>query len=156
MHLTSRHELPADPDTAFLMLTDPAFLEQAASASGGTDVRVVTSAARTAVQTSIPSPVPARAFLGPRLALTQAVAWDARNPDGGRTGQVSIDILDVPASAAGTVTLAPAASGSVLIWDGELTVSVPLLGATIERQAAPMIVEMLDGLGDQARAWLAR
>ncbi len=156
MHLTSRHELPADPDVAYAMLTDPAFLEQAAIASGATDIRVAASDARTAVQATIEAPAQARAFLGPQLSFTQQVTWGARTPDGGRTGQVSIDILRAPASAAGAVTLAPTAAGSVLNWEGELTVSVPLLGATIERQAAPLIVEMLDELGTQARAWLAR
>ena len=156
MHLTSRHELPADPDVAHAMFTDPAFLEHAALASGATGIQVAASTTRTTVQATIESPVQARAFLGPQLSFVQQVTWGARTPDGGRAGQVSIDILRAPASAVGTVTLAPTASGSVVDWEGELTVSVPLLGATIERQATPIIVEMLDGLGDQARAWLAR
>ncbi|MBK8463068.1 MAG: DUF2505 domain-containing protein [Nigerium sp.] len=156
MHLTSRHELPADPDTAFAMLTDPAFLERAARSSGATGIRADASATRTAVQASVEAPAPLQAFLGAQLSFTQVVVWGERDPDGGRLGRVSIDVARTPASVAGTVTLVPTASGSALSWDGELTVSVPLLGATIERQAAPVIQETLDGIGREARAWLDR
>lgn len=156
MHLTSRYELPADPDAAFAMLTDEAFLTQAARASGATNVRAAASATRTAVDATVESPTAVRAFAGPQLSFTQTVTWGARNPDGGRTGNVAIDIKGAPASVTGTVRLAPAASGSTLSWDGELTVSVPLVGAAVERAAAPVITETLDALGTQARHWLTR
>ncbi|MFT3877859.1 MAG: DUF2505 domain-containing protein [Propioniciclava sp.] len=156
MHLTSRHELPADPDAAFTMLTNEAFLSQAARASGARNIHALASATRTAVEATVDSPAAVRAFIGTELTFTQTITWGPREADGARTGNVTIDIKGAPASLGGTVRLAPTASGSSLDWDGEFTVSVPFVGPSVERAAAPMIEESLDVIGSQARVWLTR
>ena len=56
----------------------------------------------------------------------------------------------------GTVRLEPTASGSVIDHAGDLSVRIPLLGARIEKEAAPAILEALDAQARVGRTWLTR
>lgn len=156
MHLTSRQDFPAPPARVYAMLTDEAFLRHAAVEMGSPDARVAASASRTAVEATIESPPEVRAFVGATLAILLEVAWGDAEPDGSRSGTFSMTVPGTPVTVAGTTRLEPTASGSVLAYDGELTVKVPLIGSRIEREAAPAIHEALDAQARVGRAWLTR
>ena len=156
MQLTSRQDFPAPPSDVFAMLTDEAFLRHAATEMGSPDARVAASASRTAVEATIESPAEVRAFVGPTLRILLDVDWGAAEPDGGRAGTFSMTVPGTPVTVAGRTRLAPTASGSELVYDGDLEVKVPLIGGRIEKEAAPAILEALDAQARVGRAWLAR
>jgi hypothetical protein len=76
--------------------------------------------------------------------VVDEIIWEAEPVDGGRRGAAHITVEGLPAELLGTVTLAPGGKGSVLTYDGELTVSVPFLGPSLARQAAPLLLEALE------------
>lgn len=156
MQLTNRQEFPATPDQVFAMLTNEAFLRHAATELGSPDARVVSSSSRTAVEATVDAPAEIIPFVGKRLSIAQEVTWEGTDPDGSRPGTFTITVPGAPVTFAGAVRLAPSASGSVVEYAGELTVRIPLLGARIEKEAAPAILEALDAQAHVGRSWLTR
>lgn len=156
MQLSHRQEFPAAPERVFAMLTDEDFLRHAATEMGSPDARVAASASRTAIEAIIESPPEVRAFVGPSLPILLDVTWGAAEVDGSRSGAFSMVVTGAPVTVAGATRLQPTASGSELVYDGDLTVKVPLLGARIEREAAPAVLEALDAQARVGRAWLTR
>ncbi len=156
MQLNHRQEFPAPPERVFAMLTDEDFLRHAAVRMGSPDAKVAASATRTAVEATIDTPPEIKAFVGPRLSILLDVDWGAAAADGSRSGTFSMAVPGTPVTVAGTTGLVPTASGSELVYDGELTVKVPLLGARIEREAAPAILEALDAQARVGQEWLNR
>ena len=156
MQLTSRHDFPAPPAAVYAMLTDEAFLRHAATEMGSPDARVAASASRTAVEATIEAPDVVRAFVGATLRVLLEVDWGDARPGGTRAGTFTMTVPGTPVTVAGTTLLAPTASGTEVTYDGELTVRLPLVGARVERQAAPAILEALEDQARIGRAWLAR
>lgn len=156
MQLTSRQEFPAPPADVYAMVTDEAFLRHAAAEMGSPDARVSTSSDHTAVEASVEAPPEVRPFVGERLAIVQEVRWGPVDADGARSGTFSITVPGKPVTFEGTVRLEPTASGSVIDHAGDLSVRIPLLGARIEKEAAPAILEALDVQARVGRAWLTR
>ena len=103
--------------------------------------------------TTTPDP---EAFVGERLAIVQEVRWGPVDADGARSGTFSITVPGKPVTFEGTARLEPTASGSVIDHAGDLSVRIPLLGARIEKEAAPAILEALDVQARVGRAWLTR
>ncbi|WP_232547686.1 DUF2505 domain-containing protein [Propioniciclava soli] len=154
MKLSARQTYPATPAEVHAMLTDEAFLTQMATEAGAVEQRVVATAARTAVEVAVPSPAEVRTFLGPHLTLVLDTAYGDADADGARSGQLTITVPGAPVTAGAAFRLVPTASGTQLTYDGDLTVNVPLMGRSIEKKAAP---EILDALAAQERAgqrWL--
>lgn len=156
MQLTSTQTFPADPTAVHAMVTDEAFLNHAASELGATSARVEATPQRTRVEAVVEAPGELRSFLGASLTVVQETAWSDAAPDGSRDGQVRITVPGTPASLEGAARLRPTASGSEITYDGTFTVKVPFLGPTIEKQAAPLIVETLEIQERVGRSWLTR
>lgn len=156
MHLISRQEFPADPQRVHAMLTDETFLAHAAAELGSTDARVAATSTRTAVEAAVETPTEIKAFVGPTLRIIQEQTWAEPEPDGRRSGTVTITVPGAPVTLVGSAVLAPTDQGSVLTYEGDLSVKVPLLGGRIEAQAAPTILEAFDAQGRVGRTWLQR
>ncbi|MFV0451712.1 MAG: DUF2505 domain-containing protein [Propioniciclava sp.] len=154
MQLTTRQDYAASPDQIHSMLTDERFLSEAATELGAREHRVAATASRSAVRATIEAPTGVRAFLGATLTLTQETTWEGAADDGSRSGTVAITIPGAPVSLAGELSLTKVDSGSSLIYTGELTVQVPLLGARIEQAAAPAILDALAAQERAAHRWL--
>lgn len=148
MHLTDVQDFPAPPAAVHALLTDPAFLRQAADAMGAPDATVTASPGATSIAARVPAPARIRSFVGADVPLVLDVTWGDAAADGTREGTFRLTVPGTPVTAAGTARLAPTASGSTLTQAGEVTVAVPLLGARIEKEVAPVV---LAALADQAR-----
>ena len=155
MQLTSRHDFPAPAESVFAMLTDEEFLRHAAVRMGSPDARVASSGTRTAVEATLESPAEVKAFIGPSLRIVLDVDWGREGADGSRAGTFTMTVPGTPVSVAGTTSLAPTASGSALVYEGDLTAKLPLIGGRIEQAAAPAILEALDDQAAVGREWLA-
>ena len=104
-----------------------------------------------------------RSFLGASLNVTQVETWGSIEPDGGRAGTVSVDIAGAPVRFRGTASLravakdasAGAAAGTVETVDGELKASVPFIGSSVEKAAAPAISSAIKVEQECGTAWLS-
>jgi hypothetical protein len=78
-----------------------------------------------------------------------------RRAEGGRyAGDVGVAIPGAPASAAGTMSLDDAAGDSLFAVNADVTVSVPLLGGTIEGIVAEQVKRLLEAETAFTIRWL--
>ncbi len=145
-HLSARLALPGPPTAAFALVTDPAYVEDVATSTGGHDVEVsVTSTddggATTVSGRTMPANLPAyaKAFVGDTIRLTETRVFGPPGSDGSRDGTFTVDFGSTPIAIRGSLRLAAHASASVLAIEVEITASVPFVGGKVEQVAAGWI-----------------
>ncbi|GIG25960.1 DUF2505 domain-containing protein [Cellulomonas denverensis] len=162
MHLQVPLALDTDAVTAGRMLADPVYVRAKVLAGGGEVLHVdvtpgengaFTVTTRRALPTDL-IPSQARAFIGDRLEVRQAEAWEGPDDDGGRRGTVAVEIAGAPVRLTGTVALIPEGERSRVVYDGDLKASVPLFGAMVEEAAAKAVRSALQAEEAVAAEWV--
>lgn len=145
-HLSARLALPGPPPEAFALLTDPAYVEQVATATGGRDPDVAVTrtdddGATTVSARTMPANLPsyAKAFVGDTIRLTETRVFGPAAADGSRDGTFTVDFGSTPIAIRGTLRLATDASATAMAIEVEITASVPFVGGKVERVAAGWI-----------------
>lgn len=154
MQFTVRQSYAAAPGTVHAMLVDEAFLRRTADALRARDVRVASASDRSAVEVTIDAPAEARVFVGSELRLRLHTIWSDAVGDT-RAAAVTIDVLGQPVTVRATAELSAAASGSTLVYEGELKASVPFMATIIEKIAEPEVLAALAAQERVGAAWLA-
>ena len=163
MHLTVELTFPAEADEVVAMLADETFVRwRAARAADGTVEQVDVSGSPDAgftvvVRRTLPTdliPVQVRPFVGDRLEVRQAEAWEP--PVGGRrVGTVAVEIAGAPVRVTGTVALERLPDGgSRQVYDCVVRASVPLFGSVVAEAAARAVRTTLEAEGAAGREWL--
>ena len=166
MRVTSTIRYDAGPDEVYSMLTDPAFQDRKLKGTGALawEVEVLPAGAGAAagatVRTSRALPtanIPDlfRSAVGTTLRLVQVETWGGPDPDGGRSGTVTVEVQGAPIRFSGTLRLSPAAGGTQELVDGELKARIPLVGGRVEKAAAPALEAAIQAEERSGRAWLA-
>jgi len=162
VHLQVPLALDTDAPSAGRMLADPVYVRAKVAASGGEVLHVdvtpgeggaFTVTTRRALPTDL-IPPQARAFIGDRLEVRQAEAWEAADADGARRGTVAVEIAGAPVRMTGTVALIPGGESSRVVYDGELKANVPLFGAMVEETAAKAVRTALEAEEAVAREYV--
>ena len=145
-HLSAHLALPADPAGAFALLTDPAYVEEVAVATGGHDVAVSVTpgddgGATVVSARTLPANLPsyAKAFVGETISLTETRVYSAPAADGSRDGTFDVDFGSTPISISGSLRLAPEGDASGLAIEVEIKASVPFVGGKVEGVASGWI-----------------
>jgi hypothetical protein len=158
-----RTNAPWAADRVHAALVDPAFLRDRLAALGGTDAellehRVDDGEVSYRLRHGIPTeevPAAVRPLLGGALRLERVETW---RPDGaGRyVGTVRLDTSGLPGQLAGVTRLVDTPEGgSELSVDGEVKVSIPLVGGKIEDVVADQVRKLLAKEADFALGWIA-
>ena len=153
---------PADPDTVFEMLRDPAFQEQKCVDSRapehsveiteeGADTKIVVS--RTLSTERMPSYV--QSLVGPTMTIVETYRWPTETDHNGREGTIDVTVPGSPVRMKGSVVLSPDAQGSTVLVVADLKAGIPLIGGKIEQAAAPLLTQKMDEEQASAKAWLA-
>jgi hypothetical protein len=148
--LSARLDLPADPERAFALLCDPAYVEQVAAETGGQDVEagveetpdggaVITSAR------SLPAEVPsyAKPLVGDQVRLTETRTFGPAEADGSRDGTLGVSFGSAPVSITGTLRLQPGGLGTEVLVELSVKASVPFVGGKVEKFCAEQIERAL-------------
>jgi hypothetical protein len=128
----TRTLLATDLATAYAAMVDPAVTAQKYESLGNTDVHVETTDgdpghrihARRKVVVELPGFV--AKILSPNNVYDQVDTW--RPGSSGHDGQFEITVNGAPVHLVGTMTLREVAGGVDYVVDGEVKVSVPLVG----------------------------
>lgn len=154
--------LPANPDTVYAMLTDPAFSERVGAATGAVEcsaeVIPFEEGHEVVVRRSLPTdrvPGAMQRLVGSRLQVTETSRWSGPDADGARRAELDVDIDGAPVRYRGSIDLEPHAQGSSLTVEGDLKAGIPLIGGQIERAAAPALAGALEVEERESRAWLS-
>lgn len=151
----------APPDAVHAMLTDPAFHERKCAATGAVRHRVEVNedGNRTIVRTERQMPTDGlpdllRGFAKDRLVVREAIAWGPAAADGSRVADVDVRIVDQPLRMRGTLTMKPDPRGTAGHLVADLKANVPLIGGTVEKLAAPTILDAIRVEERVGRDWL--
>ena len=152
MHIKSDHSYDAPPAKVHAMLTNPEFWQSLAQ--GRVD-SCQASLTETGLKAKIGAPAPEQisAFTGATINVNLDASW--LETDDGWAGPFTIDVDKMPASLVGTSTIAAKDAGTVVHYDGELTIRIPLVGKTLETKAAPYVMAIINDQEAVGQAWLA-
>lgn len=167
MRTTISLTYPAGPQDVATMLADPAYYRAHLEPLGLEDAEVTVGQdgerLETRVTGQVPQervPAPARRFVrsGTQVSLTQV--WQEPQADGTRTGRLDVKVPGAPVLLSATTHLAPASSpqgaaATALTAEIDLTVSVPLIGRSIEARAMPLVERAAASEQRLASRWLA-
>ena len=153
-----RHELTYDatPDAVRAMLTDPAYWDKVAEATGaisskatvtdeGGSTRVVVDQEQ-AVQ-GVPSF--AKKFVGESTRAINTMLWQ------GLSAAYDVDTPGKPTSMSGTATISARGAGSTLTYDLDVKASVPLIGGKLEKLVVELTTAGFEKEQAVGSAWLA-
>ncbi len=153
-----RHDLTyvASPEDVLAMLTDPAYWDKVAAATGAlsSTATVTSDGGSTTVvvdQEQAVQGVPsfAKKFVGESTRAITTTAWD------GLSASYVVDAPGKPTSMTGTTSIAAAGTGSTLTYDLDVKASVPLIGGKLEKLVVELFTAGLEKEQAVGTAWLA-
>jgi hypothetical protein len=152
MEIHATNDFAAPVPVVFAMFTDRVFLRAVCLASDPLEHEVSVEGLHTRSRRVLPTPSVVAKLAGPRMGVVDEITWDPDEVDGVRRGAAHITVEGMPAELVGAVSLAPGGRGSLLTYEGDLTVKVPVLGPKLARQAAPLLLgalELQQRVGDE-------
>lgn len=161
MRIDDELRYSAPPDAVAVMLTDPAFNEAVSQRMGAVAQTTEVTGDPTGPFTvttvrTLPTdefPDVARRFVGATVDVREVDTWQAPAPDGSRDGTITVEVQGAPLKLTGTLRMRPDADGSVESVSGDLKASVPLIGGSLEKAAAPAIRAAIRQRGKVGGSW---
>jgi len=152
MKIDNQLHFDATPAAVRAMLMDPGFWNQLAV--GRVDHCDATPTADgVSVEIGVRSPSQVQVVAGDVMTATLTATW---SPAGdGWAGPVTIDVKGLPAAFNGTSSLNAAGDGTTVVYQGDLTIRIPLVGASLEKKTAPYLLSVLDAQQAVGTRWLA-
>ncbi|MFD4368638.1 DUF2505 domain-containing protein [Rhodococcus sp. NPDC058521] len=89
------------------------------------------------------------------LVIKRSETWAGLNDDTA-TGTFSASVDGAPAKISGTKRLTGAGADSVVEFEGETTVKIPIVGGKIESAIADQILHLIDKEREFTQSWLGR
>lgn len=164
MKIIHQHTFHSTLDKVVAMLADEEFASVRANASGSAEQDVVidgdpAEGFTVLIRRIVPSssiPAEFRSFVGKELTVKYTEAWEPPSPDEtDRVGTFAMEIVGAPGHVAGAIGLTPGDGTVDFLATGKVTVSVPLVGAIIERAIAQTVEHGFVTELAAADAWLA-
>lgn len=149
MKIKLEHTYPTDVESVFAIATNPDFRARSCEEQGATEWDVDVSAEGpednpvtvvTIVRT-MPSDMSEliQKVVGKTVKATQTERWLPADAAGQRIAEVKVDIAGQPAGMKATATLAPTGATCSFTVEGNVKVSIPLLGRKLEPEVAKAI-----------------
>lgn len=155
MQISTRHSYAADPAAVIEMMADEVWLAEVARRAGAQSWRVSVDSAGSHVHAEIPAPERAKRFTGPNLVFDLDIVWQPINPDGTADGRIDVQIERMPASMHGTGRMTANGASTSIDYQAEFSISVPLVGRSLEDAAAPYVRRVIDTQQDVGNDYFA-
>ena len=155
---------PATTERVAAMLADPQYLRQRLGRIGLEEADVDVAARGRGFVSTLSGTVPpsrlpqaAARFVRAAVGFTLSESWDEPADDGSRRGSLDVTVSGAPVRLGASSRLAASSPQSTrLTMDLELSVSVPLIGRTLEDKAMGMVGAVVADEEKRAAAWLAQ
>lgn len=154
MHITTSHEFAADPQTVYRMLNSEEFLTMVAKEVRADQYSIDVGSDLTVLHAEVAAPQQARRFTGERLIINLTSKWVPAGPHAYR-GSLDVDVDRMPASLSGTGDLHAGGKGTVVDYEADFAINIPLLGKKLEQVAAPYVRSVIDVQQKVGNAYLA-
>ncbi|MGZ4438130.1 MAG: DUF2505 domain-containing protein [Nocardioides sp.] len=154
-----RHEMTYDatPAEVYAMLSETAFRERVCAAMHATELEVSIEQAGDGMSVVVDQTQPADGipsfatkFVGDHIRIVQSESWTSPEK-----ADLSVEIPGKPGHLRGTITLVGNGSGTTETVEGDVKVSIPLVGGKLEKLIGEMLVAALRKEQKVGRAWLA-
>lgn len=159
MQITQRHSYTAEPDAVVAMMADEIWLAEVARRAGAERWDVSSDAFASHVHAVLPAPEQARRFTGPTLKVQLEIRWLQAQLDGSRAGRLQVQIPGMPASMGGSALMTSVSIagqlGTLIHYEAEFTIRVPLVGRSLESAAAPYVRRVIDTQQEVGNDYLA-
>ena len=159
--LTAQLDIATDLVTAYSLVTDESYVNDVATATGGTDVTVSVTpthggGADVVSSRTLPADVPsyAKAMIGETIALTETREFGPAAADGSRTGTITVAFAGAPVVITGTLRLSAGGGGTLVAVEMTIKAAVPFVGGKIEEMAKEQTVRYLGKEQELGRRWL--
>ena len=156
MRFRHQQRYDAPPAEVHAMLADPVFREKVCRAQKATTATVSIEPAGAGMSVLVDQTRPsegipgfARKIVGDTIRIVQSEDWSS-----GTAAALEVRIPGKPGELIGTIAVAEDGTGTVETIDGDLKVSVPLLGAKLESLISGLLAEALVAEQKVGRAWL--
>ncbi|MDU0349730.1 DUF2505 domain-containing protein [Actinomyces sp. MRS3W] len=155
---------PAAPARVAAMLADPAYqrsrFERFHLEDASVDVATRGRGFVATVSGSVPPsrmPAAAARFIRSAVSFGLTESWGEPGDDGSRAGSLDVAIKGAPVKAGATMSMRPDSGGAStrLTIDVDLSVSVPLLGRSVEEKALARTGLVVSDEERRGAAWLA-
>jgi len=143
-----RHQMhyQAPPDEVFEMLSDPEFREEVCTEIHSTGVRVEIDRLGSSMNVLVVHrqgteeiPSFAKKMVGEEIVIEQHETWQTPT-----RAELEITTPGKPGHLRGTIVLEPDGEGTLETLEGDLKVSVPLIGAKIEGLVAGLMISAME------------
>lgn len=152
----------ATADEAFRLTLNPQFRAAVCEATHALDYDIEVDehddgSATVHLHRVMPAELPdfIKKLVGDTIEVTQHEEWGLPDPAGRRTADLSLEIKGQPAKMTGKLTLADDHAGATQLVEGDLKVSIPLLGRKIEPEIAKGIIHAVKVEQKTGREWLS-
>ena len=156
--LQANIDFPATPDRTFLMFTSVSYAEM--KCNGASDATFHIENLDRTVEVNISRrftdiPETFKKFVGDSFQLQEHQSWQ-KNADGKHYADVTITVKDKPVTVTGTITLTPQGDGARLIFNAQVSVSIPLFGGMAEGFIRDQLHGILNDEQTIGLQWLAQ
>ncbi len=163
MHIEYAHRFAAPVSDVVAMYADEQFARARATATGASESDVLIDgtpddAFTVVIRRVTPTEgirADVRGLVGPTIVINYTESWTEPSGDD-REATFAVEIVGVPARAAGTISLAPDADGSAIEINGSVTSSAFLVAAAVSRAVGEALATAIEQEFAAADAWLAR
>ena len=153
-----RHDLTYDaaPDAVLAMLTDPAYWDAVATATGALSSKATVSGSGDETTVVVDQeqevqgvPSFAKKFVGDSTRAINTFRWN------GTRAAYGVETPGKPTSISGTASVTAQGAGSVLTYDLDVKASVPLIGGKLEKLVVDLTTAGFVKEQSVGAAWLA-
>ena len=144
--LTAQLDIATDLVTAYSLVTDESYVNDVATATGGTDVTVSVTpthggGADVVSSRTLPADVPsyAKAMIGETISLTETRTFGPAAADGSRDGTITVAFAGAPVVITGPLRLSAGGGGTLVAVEMTIKAAVPFVGGKIEQLCADQI-----------------
>ncbi|PHP53802.1 DUF2505 domain-containing protein [Actinomyces ruminis] len=155
---------PAGPDRVAAMLADPTYqrgrIERFQLGDARVDVATRGRGFVAIISGSVPPgrlPAAAARFVRSAVSFGLTESWGEPAADGSRAGSLDVTVKGAPVKAGATMSMRPGADGdsTQVTIDLELSVSVPLVGRSVEEKVLAQTGRVVTDEERRGAAWLA-
>ncbi|WIY83766.1 DUF2505 domain-containing protein [Propionimicrobium sp. PCR01-08-3] len=144
MQISAQHRYTATPDQVLAMMADRIWLTEVAKRAGAEQWSASVDADGSHLQAALPAPARAQKFTGATMKVNLTLLWGPLGADGSSDGHITVATPGMPASMHGTAHLSSEQAISTVDYLAEFTITVPLVGKTLEQAAAPYVRRIID------------
>ncbi|MGL4831941.1 MAG: DUF2505 domain-containing protein [Propionibacteriaceae bacterium] len=154
MHVSARNEFAASPAEVEALFLTPGFLEELVRAGRPVDSQIRTDDRFSEVSCTQGLPTAVHKFAGATVTFITRATWTTT--EHGRQSEIDVHVPGQPVNIHGLATVSPGGAGTIVDFDGAVTINMPIIGKKMEKEVAPFVSHIFAATQRHGAAWFAQ